>query len=254
MSLWLTGEAAWFAVPGRAEAFHLPLATPLADLLTVVREGGHVTLCTPVRRPPRHSRGRRARGHQDRGGRGLRRGVPRRRRPGARLLAFACHNRTKGKATFRVGASGSGTTRNEGPVELRDYLKVVRRRWRVIFISLLVVVASPRVPHAEDDTLSTSRSRGFRVHHRPVGEPDLPGRHVRDPARQLLRGPREGPGARESGDHAAQPRHDSRRPGEEDHRHRRAGHRDPRGVGHRRRTLAWRSASRRPPRSSSPSS
>jgi predicted peroxiredoxin len=46
VSLWLTGEAAWFAVPGRAEAFHLPLATPLADLLTVVRDGGQVTLCT----------------------------------------------------------------------------------------------------------------------------------------------------------------------------------------------------------------
>ncbi len=46
VSLWLTGEAAWFAVPGRAEEFSLPLATPLADLLSVVRESGQVTLCT----------------------------------------------------------------------------------------------------------------------------------------------------------------------------------------------------------------
>ena len=46
VSLWLTGEAAWFAVPGRAEEFALPLATPLADLLSVVRESGRVTLCT----------------------------------------------------------------------------------------------------------------------------------------------------------------------------------------------------------------
>src|SRR5689334_2090978 len=46
VSLWLTGEAAWFAVPGRAEAFDLPLATPLADLLTAVLAGGTVTLCT----------------------------------------------------------------------------------------------------------------------------------------------------------------------------------------------------------------
>ncbi len=46
VSLWLTGEAAWFAVPGRAEAFDLPLATPLADLLAVVRQGGTVTLCS----------------------------------------------------------------------------------------------------------------------------------------------------------------------------------------------------------------
>ena len=46
VSLWLTGEAAWFAVPGRAEAFELPLATPLADLLAAVVTGGQVTLCT----------------------------------------------------------------------------------------------------------------------------------------------------------------------------------------------------------------
>src|SRR6476620_9477152 len=46
VSLWLTGEAAWFGVPGRAEAFDLPLATPLAELLAVVRTTGLVTVCT----------------------------------------------------------------------------------------------------------------------------------------------------------------------------------------------------------------
>lgn len=46
VSLWLTGDAAWFALPGRAAAFHLPLATPLADLLSIVLESGTVTLCT----------------------------------------------------------------------------------------------------------------------------------------------------------------------------------------------------------------
>lgn len=46
VSLWLTGEAAWFAVPGRAEAFALPHAAPLADLLAVVLATGTVTLCT----------------------------------------------------------------------------------------------------------------------------------------------------------------------------------------------------------------
>lgn len=46
VGLWLTGEAAWFAVPGRAESFSLPLATPLADLLAAVLAGGQVTLCT----------------------------------------------------------------------------------------------------------------------------------------------------------------------------------------------------------------
>ncbi len=46
VSLWLTGDAAWFGVPGRAEEFALDLATPLADLLTTVVELGRVTVCT----------------------------------------------------------------------------------------------------------------------------------------------------------------------------------------------------------------
>src|ERR1700712_4055231 len=46
VSLWLTGEAAWFGVPGRAEAFALPLAAPLADLLAAVLAAGRVTVCT----------------------------------------------------------------------------------------------------------------------------------------------------------------------------------------------------------------
>ena len=46
VSLWLTGEAAWFGVPGRAEEFDLRLATPLADLLAAVLAGGQVTVCT----------------------------------------------------------------------------------------------------------------------------------------------------------------------------------------------------------------
>jgi predicted peroxiredoxin len=46
VSLWLTGEAAWFAVPGRAEEFSLPLATPLAELRDAVLAGGRLTLCT----------------------------------------------------------------------------------------------------------------------------------------------------------------------------------------------------------------
>ncbi|WP_067820855.1 DsrE family protein [Actinomadura kijaniata] len=46
VSLWLTGEAAWYALPGRAKEFELPHATPLEDLLAVVLSGGTVTLCT----------------------------------------------------------------------------------------------------------------------------------------------------------------------------------------------------------------
>ena len=45
VSLWLTGEASWFAVPGRA-SLDLELATPLGDLLDVVLASGSVTVCT----------------------------------------------------------------------------------------------------------------------------------------------------------------------------------------------------------------
>lgn len=46
VSLWLTGEAAWFALPGRAESFKLPHSAPLQDLLQAVLAAGGVTLCT----------------------------------------------------------------------------------------------------------------------------------------------------------------------------------------------------------------
>ena len=46
VSLWLTGEAAWFALPGRADEFALPHAAPLADLLASVLSQGMVTICT----------------------------------------------------------------------------------------------------------------------------------------------------------------------------------------------------------------
>lgn len=46
VSLWLTGEATWFALPGRAGSFVLPEAAPLVDLLDAVLAGGTVHLCT----------------------------------------------------------------------------------------------------------------------------------------------------------------------------------------------------------------
>ncbi|AJE84450.1 MULTISPECIES: DsrE family protein [Streptomyces] len=46
VSLWLTGESAWFALPGRAAEFALPHAAPLPDLLDAILAGGQVTLCT----------------------------------------------------------------------------------------------------------------------------------------------------------------------------------------------------------------
>ncbi|MDG4822559.1 DsrE family protein [Asanoa sp. WMMD1127] len=46
VSLWLTGESSWFALPGRAETFDLPHSAPLADLLAAVLAAGRVTLCT----------------------------------------------------------------------------------------------------------------------------------------------------------------------------------------------------------------
>lgn len=46
VSLWLTGEASWFALPGRAEGFDLPHSAPLAELRDAVLADGTVTLCT----------------------------------------------------------------------------------------------------------------------------------------------------------------------------------------------------------------
>ena len=46
VSLWLTGESAWFALPGRASDFSLPHAAPLEDLLTSVLAAGTLTVCT----------------------------------------------------------------------------------------------------------------------------------------------------------------------------------------------------------------
>ena len=46
VSLWLTGEAAWFSVPGRAADFSLPHAAPLPDLLASVLALGTVTVCS----------------------------------------------------------------------------------------------------------------------------------------------------------------------------------------------------------------
>ncbi|WP_059005813.1 DsrE family protein [Streptomyces specialis] len=46
VSLWLTGESAWFALPGRAAEFQLPHAAPLPDLIDGIQAGGRITLCT----------------------------------------------------------------------------------------------------------------------------------------------------------------------------------------------------------------
>ncbi|WP_229067874.1 DsrE family protein [Actinoplanes sp. DH11] len=46
VSLWLTGESSWFALPGRAAEFALPHAAPLPDLLDAILATGRVTLCT----------------------------------------------------------------------------------------------------------------------------------------------------------------------------------------------------------------
>ena len=45
VSLWLTGEAAWFGLPGRAATFVLPKATSLTELLATVLAVGTVTVC-----------------------------------------------------------------------------------------------------------------------------------------------------------------------------------------------------------------
>ncbi|HET7474600.1 MAG TPA: DsrE family protein [Dermatophilaceae bacterium] len=45
-ALWLTGEASWLAVPGRAEQFELPYAAPLAELRDAALAGGSLTVCS----------------------------------------------------------------------------------------------------------------------------------------------------------------------------------------------------------------
>jgi predicted peroxiredoxin len=46
VAVWLTGEAVWFAVPGRQPDLELPYATPVAELIETVRLGGTITVCT----------------------------------------------------------------------------------------------------------------------------------------------------------------------------------------------------------------
>ena len=46
VSLWLAGEAAWFALPGRAGDVTLEHSPPLQDLLASVLAEGTVSLCT----------------------------------------------------------------------------------------------------------------------------------------------------------------------------------------------------------------
>src|SRR5271154_6533127 len=46
VSLWLTGESAWFGLPGRAAASPPPPAAPLVALLAGVLAAGTVTVCT----------------------------------------------------------------------------------------------------------------------------------------------------------------------------------------------------------------
>jgi predicted peroxiredoxin len=45
VSLWLTGDATWMAVPGRAEEVVLEHAAPLAELRDALVAGGSVIVC-----------------------------------------------------------------------------------------------------------------------------------------------------------------------------------------------------------------
>ena len=86
VSVWLTGEAVWFAVPGRQPDLELPYATPVAELIETVRLGGSITVCTQcaARRELVVQDLVRIRDHPRR--RELRGGSAGRQRPGAGLL------------------------------------------------------------------------------------------------------------------------------------------------------------------------
>ena len=86
VSLWLTGEAAWFGVPGRAEEFSLPLATPLAELLAAVVAGGRVTVCSQCAARREITEADLLPGVRIAGAAGVHRGGPRGRCASARLL------------------------------------------------------------------------------------------------------------------------------------------------------------------------
>jgi predicted peroxiredoxin len=45
VSVWLTGEATWVAVPGRAEQLELEQAVPMAELRDALLAGADVTVC-----------------------------------------------------------------------------------------------------------------------------------------------------------------------------------------------------------------
>jgi predicted peroxiredoxin len=46
VSFWLTGDAAYFALPEKAAEFELPHAAPLADQLSALVSGARVVLCS----------------------------------------------------------------------------------------------------------------------------------------------------------------------------------------------------------------
>ena len=46
VSMWLTGDATFLAIPGRAEDFSLPHSAPLKDLRDAIIAGGQLTVCT----------------------------------------------------------------------------------------------------------------------------------------------------------------------------------------------------------------
>jgi predicted peroxiredoxin len=46
VSFWLAGEAAWLALPGKAEEFSLPHSAPLHEMLATLVSNATVTLCT----------------------------------------------------------------------------------------------------------------------------------------------------------------------------------------------------------------
>ncbi len=46
VSVWLTGESSWLALPGRAGELTLAHAAPVGDLIEVILAAGTLTVCT----------------------------------------------------------------------------------------------------------------------------------------------------------------------------------------------------------------
>jgi hypothetical protein len=112
VELWLTGEAAWFALPGRASELVLAYAAPLPDLLATVVETAASSSARSAPAGAGSPRGRDPR-HRDRGRVAVHRGRDARRDGVARLLT-GCPARRQWAVRGPRSRAAAGRARSRG--------------------------------------------------------------------------------------------------------------------------------------------